>query len=92
MDFGASMKVFIQLFGSDVLLLLMRLGIFCRCDRILWLGKGIKQLSYMRAEIGLSDHRPVSSVFLVEVEVFNRRKLQRALNFTTAAVHPEVLP
>ncbi|XP_058190189.1 type I inositol polyphosphate 5-phosphatase 2 isoform X1 [Rhododendron vialii] len=62
------------------------------CDRILWLGKGIKQLSYMRAEIGLSDHRPVSSVFLVEVEVFNRRKLQRALNFTTAAVHPEVLP
>ncbi|KAG5523900.1 hypothetical protein RHGRI_030785 [Rhododendron griersonianum] len=62
------------------------------CDRILWLGKGIKQLSYMRAEIGLSDHRPVSSVFLVEVEVFNHRKLQRALNFTTAAVHPEVLP
>ncbi|KAL7166912.1 hypothetical protein ACSBR2_037555 [Camellia fascicularis] len=60
------------------------------CDRILWQGRGIKQLSYGRAEIGLSDHRPVSSVFLVEVEVFDHRKLQRALNFNTAAVHPEI--
>ncbi|KAJ7952646.1 putative Type I inositol polyphosphate 5-phosphatase [Quillaja saponaria] len=60
------------------------------CDRILWLGKGIKQLFYKRAEINLSDHRPVSSLFLVEVEVFDHRKLQRALNFTKAAVHPEV--
>jgi len=60
------------------------------CDRILWMGKGIKQLSYRSAEIGLSDHRPVSSVFEVEVEVFNCRKLQRALNLTTAAVHPEI--
>lgn len=60
------------------------------CDRILWMGKGIKQLSYRRAEIGLSDHRPVSSVFVVEVEVFNCRKLQRALSLTTAAVHPEI--
>ncbi|XP_057478729.1 type I inositol polyphosphate 5-phosphatase 2-like [Actinidia eriantha] len=60
------------------------------CDRILWLGKGIKQLAYGRAEIRLSDHRPVSSNFLVEVEVFDQRKLQRALNFTTAAVHPEI--
>ncbi|XP_010275303.1 PREDICTED: type I inositol polyphosphate 5-phosphatase 2-like isoform X1 [Nelumbo nucifera] len=60
------------------------------CDRILWLGKGIKQLSYKRAEIRLSDHRPVSSIFLVEVEVFNHWKLKRALNFTNAAVHPEI--
>lgn len=63
------------------------------CDRILWLGKGIKQLKYERAEIKLSDHRPVSSIFLVEVEVFDHRKLRRALNFTnTAAVHPEIFP
>lgn len=63
------------------------------CDRILWLGKGIKQLNYERAEIKLSDHRPVSSIFLVEVEVFDHRKLRRALNFTnTAAVHPEIFP
>ncbi|XP_059644884.1 type I inositol polyphosphate 5-phosphatase 2 [Cornus florida] len=60
------------------------------CDRILWLGKGIKQLSYKQAEIRLSDHRPVSSIFLVEVEVFDHRKLQRALNFSTAAVHPAI--
>ncbi|KAI4315155.1 hypothetical protein L6164_027996 [Bauhinia variegata] len=60
------------------------------CDRILWLGKGIKQLSYRRAEMKLSDHRPVSSIFSVEVEVFDHRKLKKALNFTTAAVHTEV--
>lgn len=62
----------------------------CRCDRILWLGRGIKQLAYGRAEIQLSDHRPVSSIFSVEVEVFDHRKLQRALNITSAAVHPEI--
>lgn len=61
------------------------------CDRILWLGKGIKQLFYKRAELRISDHKPVSSMFLVEVEIFDHRKLQRALNVNTAAVHPEVL-
>ncbi|XP_027334963.1 type I inositol polyphosphate 5-phosphatase 2-like isoform X3 [Abrus precatorius] len=60
------------------------------CDRILWLGKGIKQLEYRRAENKLSDHRPISSIFSIDVEVFDPRKLQRALNFTNAAVHPEV--
>ncbi|KAF7810016.1 type I inositol polyphosphate 5-phosphatase 2-like [Senna tora] len=60
------------------------------CDRILWVGRGIKQLAYGRAEIRLSDHRPVTSVFSVQVEVFDHRKLQRALNFTSAAVHPEL--
>ncbi|XP_022870635.1 type I inositol polyphosphate 5-phosphatase 2-like isoform X2 [Olea europaea var. sylvestris] len=60
------------------------------CDRVLWLGKGIKQLSYKQANIRLSDHRPVSSIFLVEVEIFDHRKLHRALNFSTAAVHPDI--
>ncbi|KAK6250998.1 hypothetical protein SCA6_005003 [Theobroma cacao] len=60
------------------------------CDRILWSGKGIKQLCYQRAEIRLSDHRPVSSMFSVEVEVLDHRKLQRALNVSTAAVHPDI--
>ncbi|MBA0684767.1 hypothetical protein Goari_026330, partial [Gossypium aridum] len=60
------------------------------CDRILWYGKGIKQLCYQRAEIRLSDHRPVSSMFLLEVEVLDHRKLQRALNVSTTAVHPEI--
>ncbi|KAK3132527.1 hypothetical protein QOZ80_6AG0523920 [Eleusine coracana subsp. coracana] len=53
------------------------------CDRILWLGKGTKQLSYWSPpDLILSDHRPVSSIFLVEVEVLDQRKLERVLNFT----------
>ncbi|XP_054824980.1 type I inositol polyphosphate 5-phosphatase 2-like isoform X2 [Prosopis cineraria] len=60
------------------------------CDRILWLGRGIKQLSYDRADIRISDHRPVRSIFSLEVEIFDHRKLQRALNVNSAAVHPEV--
>lgn len=56
----------------------------------MWLGKGIKQLQYGRSENKLSDHRPVSAIFSVDVEVFDHRKLQRALNFTNAAVHPGV--
>lgn len=65
-------------------------GMLCRCDRILWLGKGIKQLAYTRAEILLSDHRPVSSTFLVQVEVLDHRKLKRALNVSSAVVHPDI--
>ncbi|KAF3533384.1 hypothetical protein DY000_02037275 [Brassica cretica] len=62
------------------------------CDRILWLGKGIRQECYKRSEIRMSDHRPVTSIFNVGVEVFNQRKLQRALhvnNAAASAVHPE---
>ncbi|XP_062119413.1 type IV inositol polyphosphate 5-phosphatase 9-like [Humulus lupulus] len=33
------------------------------CDRIIWLGKGLKQKDYGRSEIRLSDHRPVRSFF-----------------------------
>ncbi|KAI4369954.1 hypothetical protein MLD38_018345 [Melastoma candidum] len=61
------------------------------CDRILWLGKGIKQIFYERSDIRLSDHRPVSSMFAIQVEVLDQRKLQRAINFTSAVVHPELL-
>ncbi|KAJ7949445.1 putative Type I inositol polyphosphate 5-phosphatase [Quillaja saponaria] len=39
------------------------------CDRILWYGNGIQQLSYIRKEFRFSDHRPVCANFLVEVEV-----------------------
>ncbi|MCL7046365.1 hypothetical protein MKW94_017020 [Papaver nudicaule] len=60
------------------------------CDRILWFGKGIRQLSYKRADLKLSDHRPVSSNFVIDVEVFDHRKLRKVLNFTNAQVHPEV--
>ncbi|XP_031396026.1 type I inositol polyphosphate 5-phosphatase 5 [Punica granatum] len=43
------------------------------CDRILWRGRGIEQLSYVRGESRFSDHRPVCSVFSVEVEVRSKK-------------------
>jgi hypothetical protein len=52
----------------------------CRCDRILSYGKGIRLLLYKRGELTLSDHRPVTAIYMAEVEVFRRRKLQRALS------------
>ncbi|KAJ8750104.1 hypothetical protein K2173_014019 [Erythroxylum novogranatense] len=39
------------------------------CDRILWYGKGVKQLSYLRSESKFSDHRPVSALFSTPVFV-----------------------
>ncbi|KAI4389223.1 hypothetical protein MLD38_001471 [Melastoma candidum] len=59
------------------------------CDRILYFGKGMKQLCYQRAEIMLSDHRPVKAAYMSEVEVFSARKLQRALTFTDAEIENE---
>ena len=41
----------------------------CRCDRILWYGKGVRQLSYFRSESKFSDHRPVSAQFLAQIEL-----------------------
>jgi hypothetical protein len=55
----------------------------CRCDRILSYGKGIRLLLYKRGELTLSDHRPVTAIYMAEVEVFRRRKLQRALKSLT---------
>ncbi|CAH2035262.1 unnamed protein product [Thlaspi arvense] len=60
-----------------------------RCDRIIWNGKGIKLLSYVRKEIKLSDHRPVTATFLAEVEVLSPRKLQRALALTYAELQSQ---
>ncbi|GAB4845186.1 Type I inositol 1,4,5-trisphosphate 5-phosphatase [Ancistrocladus abbreviatus] len=59
------------------------------CDRILSFGKGMKLLSYGRSELKLSDHRPVTAVYCVEVEVCSPRKLQRALTFTDAEIENE---
>ncbi|KAI3750623.1 hypothetical protein L2E82_21318 [Cichorium intybus] len=56
------------------------------CDRILSYGKGIRQLNYRRAEYKLSDHRPVNATYMIEVEVFSPRKLQKALTFTDAEI------
>ncbi|RWV96112.1 hypothetical protein GW17_00041207 [Ensete ventricosum] len=65
-------------------------GIPCRCDRILSFGKAMRLLDYRRFELKLSDHRPVTAVFMAEVEVFCHRKLQRALTFTDAEVEEQL--
>uniref|UniRef100_A0A0E0E836 Inositol polyphosphate-related phosphatase domain-containing protein n=1 Tax=Oryza meridionalis TaxID=40149 RepID=A0A0E0E836_9ORYZ len=39
------------------------------CDRILWYGNGLNQLCYVRGESRFSDHRPVYSIFMAEVEI-----------------------
>ncbi|KAH6786630.1 DNAse I-like superfamily protein [Perilla frutescens var. hirtella] len=56
------------------------------CDRVLSFGTGMRLLDYRRAEIKLSDHRPVTASYMVEVEVFSHKKLQRALTFTSAEI------
>lgn len=59
------------------------------CDRILSFGKGMRLLSYRRTEFKLSDHRPVTAMYMVEVEVFSPKRLQRALTFTDAEIEEE---
>ncbi|CAK9183907.1 unnamed protein product [Ilex paraguariensis] len=59
------------------------------CDRILSFGKGMRLLNYKRTELRFSDHRPVAAAYMVEVEVFSPRKLQRALTFTDAEIEEE---
>ncbi|KAK4253060.1 hypothetical protein QN277_010885 [Acacia crassicarpa] len=59
------------------------------CDRILSHGNGLRLLSYRRAELKLSDHRPVTATYMAEVEVFSSRKLQRALTITDAEIENE---
>ncbi|KAL6870622.1 hypothetical protein ACP4OV_014470 [Aristida adscensionis] len=48
------------------------------CDRILWHGEGIVQLSYIRGESRFSDHRPVCGVFIVEVAVLDNKLIKAA--------------
>ncbi|KAL3513967.1 hypothetical protein ACH5RR_026684 [Cinchona calisaya] len=59
------------------------------CDRVLSFGKGTRLISYQRNEIKFSDHRPVTASYMVEVEVFSPKKLQRALTFTNAEIEEE---
>ncbi|XP_073023318.1 type IV inositol polyphosphate 5-phosphatase 9 [Primulina eburnea] len=44
------------------------------CDRIIWFGKGLKQIQYTRGESRLSDHRPVRAIFMVGNEVSGTKK------------------
>lgn len=45
-----------------------------RCDRILWKGEGLKQIWYLRGESKFSDHRPVYSLFSVQIDIANKYK------------------
>ncbi|KAD6120026.1 hypothetical protein E3N88_11297 [Mikania micrantha] len=57
------------------------------CDRILWYGNGLHQMSYVRGESRFSDHRPVYSMFLAEVESINHTRFKKNVFFD----HPDLL-
>lgn len=62
----------------DVFFLFNFIYVFCnkkfRCDRILWKGEGMKQMWYLRGESKFSDHRPVYSLFSVQIDLANENK------------------
>ncbi|OEL36309.1 Type IV inositol polyphosphate 5-phosphatase 7 [Dichanthelium oligosanthes] len=59
------------------------------CDRILWYGNGLMQLSYVRGESRFSDHRPVYSIFMAEVEIVRPRR--RNMGYFSSRVEVEEL-
>ncbi|CAO2838449.1 unnamed protein product [Amaranthus hypochondriacus] len=62
------------------------------CDRILWYGSGLHQLSYVRAESRFSDHRPVYSIFWAEVESIPAR-LRRTMSCSSSRIEvADLLP
>ncbi|GMJ09102.1 CVP2 like 1 [Hibiscus trionum] len=61
------------------------------CDRILWYGRGLYQLSYVRGESKFSDHRPVYSVFSAEVESINRGQMRKNSSCSNARIEVEEL-
>ncbi|GLJ15963.1 hypothetical protein SUGI_0263990 [Cryptomeria japonica] len=52
------------------------------CDRILWYGNGLEQISYERAEYKLSDHRPVSAIFTSTVDALCKRKVEKSVSLS----------
>ncbi|KAK9083761.1 hypothetical protein Scep_030232 [Stephania cephalantha] len=60
------------------------------CDRILWYGRGLHQLSYVRGESRFSDHRPVYSIFTAEVESISHHRTKR--NMSSRIEVEELLP
>ncbi|XP_039008776.1 type I inositol polyphosphate 5-phosphatase 4-like [Hibiscus syriacus] len=61
------------------------------CDRILWYGRGLYQLSYVRGESKFSDHRPVYSVFSAEIESINLSRMRTGMSCSSARIEVEEL-
>ncbi|XP_068634554.1 type IV inositol polyphosphate 5-phosphatase 7-like [Aristolochia californica] len=61
------------------------------CDRILWYGRGLNQLSYVRGESRFSDHRPVYSIFAAEVESINRSRIKKSMSSSSSRIAVEEL-
>ncbi|CAH9111613.1 unnamed protein product [Cuscuta epithymum] len=61
------------------------------CDRILWFGGGLHQISYVRGESRFSDHRPVCSVFLAEVESINHNRFRKSFSYSSSRIEVEEL-
>ncbi|XP_039120029.1 LOW QUALITY PROTEIN: type IV inositol polyphosphate 5-phosphatase 7-like [Dioscorea cayenensis subsp. rotundata] len=62
------------------------------CDRILWYGNGLNQLSYVRGESRFSDHRPVYSIFSAEVELVNPNLIKNMVCSSARVEVEELLP
>lgn len=61
------------------------------CDRILWFGKGLRQLFYKRGECRLSDHRPVIALFAADVQVLvKHRKIKRPLQDLASKIQSDM--
>lgn len=61
------------------------------CDRVLWYGSGLQQLSYVRGESRFSDHRPVCSIFLAEVESINSNQIKKGSTCSSSRIEIEEL-
>ncbi|RRT54852.1 hypothetical protein BHE74_00036715 [Ensete ventricosum] len=62
------------------------------CDRILWYGRGLTQLTYLHGESRFSDHRPVYSIFNAEVEIINRNRVRNMGCSSSRVEVEELLP
>ncbi|KAL3626076.1 Type I inositol polyphosphate 5-phosphatase 4 [Castilleja foliolosa] len=61
------------------------------CDRILWHGQGLQQISYVRGESKFSDHRPVYGLFLAEVESISCCRIKKKSSYSNSRVEVEEL-
>lgn len=61
------------------------------CDRILWNGRGLTQLSYVRGESRFSDHRPVYSLFIAEVESIYCSRTKKNVSCSSFQIEVEEL-